>query len=64
MQKNLWMVLVIVAGFLGYMLGYSVPPFLEVGFGQNIEQLDEGQPLPDDLLKQYEHLYKDDDDEE
>jgi hypothetical protein len=64
MQKNLWMVLVIVAGFLGYMLGYSVPPFLEVGFGQNIEQLDEGQPLPDDLLKQYEHLYNDDEEEQ
>ena len=63
MQKNLWMVLVIVAGFLGYMLGYSVPPFLEVGFGQNIEQLDEGQPLPDDLLKQYEHLYNDEEEE-
>jgi len=61
--KNLWVVIIIVAGFLGYMLGYSVPPFLEVGFGQNIEQLKEGAPLPDDLLKQYENLYKDDEEE-
>jgi hypothetical protein len=42
------------------MLGYSVPPFLEVGFGENIDQLQqEGVPLPADLLKQYEHLYQD-----
>ena len=61
--KNLWIVIVIVAGFLGYMMGYSVPPFLEVGFGDNIDLLEEGAPLPDDLLKQYEHLYKDEDDE-
>jgi len=61
MQKNnLWVVIIIVAGFLGYMMGYSVPPFLEVGFGDNIDLLEEGAPLPDDLLKQYEHLYKDD----
>jgi hypothetical protein len=60
MKKNtLWIVNLIVIGFLGFMLGYSVPPFLEVGFGENIEQLKEGQPLPDDLLKQYELLYKD-----
>jgi hypothetical protein len=60
MKKNtLWIVNLIVIGFLGFMLGYSVPPFLEVGFGENIELLKEGQPLPDDLLKQYELLYKD-----
>ena len=60
MKKNtLWIVNLIVIGFLGFMIGYSVPPFLEVGFGENIEQLKEGQPLPDDLLKQYELLYKD-----
>jgi len=54
---------VIVIGFIGFMIGYSVPPFLEVGFGDNIEMLEEGEPLPDDLLKQYEHLYQDDEEE-
>ena len=62
--NTLWIVNLIVIGFLGFMVGYSVPPFLEVGFGENIEQLKEGQPLPDDLLKQYEHLYQDDEENE
>jgi hypothetical protein len=65
MQKNiLWIVNLIVIGFLGFMIGYSVPPFMEVGFGENIEQLKEGQPLPDDLLKQYQYLYQDEDEEQ
>ena len=64
MKKNtLWIVNLIVIGFLGFMLGYSVPPFLEVGFGENTELLEEGQPLPDDILKQYEKLYKNDEEE-
>jgi hypothetical protein len=54
---------VIVIGFVGFMIGYSIPPFLEVGFGDNIELLEEGAPLPDDLLKQYQHLYEDEEDE-
>ena len=64
MKKNiLWLVNIIVIGFLGFMIGYSVPPFLEVGFGENVELLEEGQPLPDDLLRQYKHLYQDEDEE-
>jgi len=64
MKKNtLWLVYVIVIGFIGFMIGYSVPPFLEVGFGDNIEMLEEGAPLPDDLLKQYEHLYQEDEED-
>ena len=64
MKKNtLWLVNVIVIGFVGFMIGYSIPPFLEVGFGDNIELLEEGAPLPDDLLKQYQHLYENEEDE-
>jgi hypothetical protein len=64
MKKNtLWLVNVIVIGFVGFMIGYSIPPFLEVGFGDNIELLEEGAPLPDDLMKQYQHLYEDEEDE-
>ena len=62
--STLWLINIIVIGFIGFMVGYSVPPFVEVGFGENIELLEEGEPLPDDLLKQYEHLYQDDDEDE
>ena len=60
-KTTLWILNLIVMAFLGFMLGYAVPPFLEVGFGDNIEQLEEGEPLPEDLLKQYEYLYQDED---
>ena len=33
MKHNLWIIIVIVAGFLGFMMGYSMPPFLETGVG-------------------------------
>ena len=62
-NNTLWIVTLIVIGFLGFMIGYSVPPFLEVGFGENVELLQEGQPLPDNLLKQYEQLYQNEDEE-
>jgi hypothetical protein len=62
--NTLWLINIIVLGFIGFMLGYSVPPFIEVGFGDNIELLEEGEPLPEDLLKQYEHLYQDDEESE
>jgi hypothetical protein len=62
--NTLWLINIIVLGFIGFMLGYSVPPFIEVGFGDNIELLEEGEPLPDSLLKQYEHLYEDDEEDE
>ena len=62
--NTLWLINIIVMGFIGFMLGYSVPPFIEVGFGDNIELLEEGEPLPDSLLKQYEHLYEDEDEDE
>ena len=62
--STLWLINIIVIGFIGFMVGYSVPPFVEVGFGENIELLEEGEPLPEDLLKQYEHLYQDDDEDE
>jgi hypothetical protein len=63
-ENTLWLVTLVVIGFLGFMVGYSVPPFMEVGFGRNIEQLKDGEPLPVDLMKQYEHLYQDEDEAE
>jgi len=60
---TLWLINIIAIGFIGFMVGYSVPPFLEVGFGDNIEMLEEGEPLPEDFLKQYEHLYENDEEE-
>ena len=63
MKNTPWLVHIIAIAFVGFMMGYAVPPFLEVGFGDNVELLEEGEALPDDIMKQYEHLYNDDEEE-
>ena len=58
MKTPLWIIITVVVGFLGFMIGYSVPPFMEVGFGsagQAVDQMEE--PLDQELLKQYQNLY-------
>ncbi|RMG01203.1 MAG: hypothetical protein D6726_09970 [Nitrospirae bacterium] len=60
-MKNtpLWIIIIIVVGFLGFMMGYAVPPFMEVGFGHGGEAVQEGSPQEEELMKQYEQLYQD-----
>lgn len=31
MKTNLWIIILIAIGFLGFLLGYSMPPFIEAG---------------------------------
>lgn len=60
MKQHLLFMILVVVGFSSFMLGYSLPPFLEVGFGggENVEA--GGVSDSDaDLMKQYENLYKD-----
>ena len=33
MKTNLWVFFAIIAGFMGFLLGYSTPPMMEVGLG-------------------------------
>ncbi|MDF1577392.1 MAG: hypothetical protein P1P81_02995 [Desulfobulbales bacterium] len=58
MKKHLVIIIAIVVGFTTFMLGYSLPPFLEVGFGGG-ENVGAGAVPDADLMKQYENLYKD-----
>lgn len=60
MKTHLWIVIIIVSGFLGFMMGYSVPPFMEVGFGQGGQEAAQQKDISEeDLMRQYEDLYKD-----
>ncbi len=60
MKKHLFIIITIVIGFSTFLLGYSLPPFLEVGFGDNdTAVIDDGTGSDAELLKQYEDLYKD-----
>lgn len=58
MKTSIWIVVIIVMGFLGFMVGYAVPPFLEVGFGKEGAKVE--KTTTEDLMKQYEKLYKQD----
>ncbi len=55
MKYHLWIIVIIVMGASSFMIGYSLPPFLEVGFGTTTE---EGAMGEEDLKKLYEDLYR------
>ena len=57
-KQHLFIIIAIVIGFSTFMLGYSLPPFLEVGFGGG-DNVEVGSEADADLMKQYENLYKD-----
>ena len=60
MKNHLFIITTIVIGFSTFLIGYSLPPFLEVGFGDNdTAAMDGGTGEEADLMKQYEDLYKD-----
>lgn len=58
MKTSLWVVILVVLAFLGFMMGYALPPFLEVGFGQGGGALEGGPATEEELMKQYEELYE------
>ena len=59
MKTQLWIIITLVVSFLGFMMGYSVPPFIEVGFTGSQGGV-EALTTDEDLMKQYENLYKSD----
>ncbi len=54
-KHHLWIIVIIVIGMSSFMIGYSLPPFLEVGFGTATE---EGAMGEADLQKLYQDLYR------
>ena len=46
-------------GFSTFMIGYSLPPFMEVGFGDGgTPSIDSGAVNEAELMKQFENLYQ------
>lgn len=58
MKNHLWIIIIVVVGFSSFMIGYSLPPFLDVGFGGDTVT-ESGVSDEEALRKQYEELYKD-----
>ncbi len=56
MKNSLWLVIVVVAAFLGFIVGYSVPPLVEVGMiGGKAEKVG----LKADMTKERKDYYSD-----
>lgn len=43
MKNNYLIIFAVVAGFTGFLLGYSVPPIIEIGYGSGIDEVPAGQ---------------------
>lgn len=56
MKNGLWVVILVVASFMGFMMGYSVPPMVEVGMIGG----EEGQKMgvKSDVDAEMEEYYK------
>lgn len=57
MKKELWVVIAVVGAFMGLMIGYSVPPMLEVGLiGGDKETVGISTEMSDELAEHYKNL--------
>ena len=60
MKNSLWIVIVITAAFLGFLMGYSVPPLIETGMiGGQSGQTKGPRALQKDTEQYYRDLHKD-----
>lgn len=64
MSKSFWIVVLVVSLFVGYMLGYSIPPFLQSGAFTDREDKGVAIEIDEDMEKYYEDLFKDQEEEE
>ncbi|WP_455222752.1 hypothetical protein [Kaarinaea lacus] len=60
MKKELWVVIAVVGAFMGLLIGYSVPPMLEVGLiGGEKANVGISTEMSDDLQEHYKSLVED-----
>lgn len=61
MSKQLWVIIIIVSGFLGFLMGYSFPPFLQTDLsGGKLTAAPESQTVDPQMQDYYKDLYKED----
>ena len=56
MKNGLWIVILVVAIFMGFMVGYSLPPMIEVGMIGG--KPDQAIGLKSDVNEEMEEYYK------
>jgi len=61
MKNPLWIIIVIVSGFLGFMMGYSFPPFLQTDLsGGKLKSAPASQKVDTNMQEYYKNLSKED----
>lgn len=59
MKSTFWVVVVIVTGFTGFLIGYSLPPFVEAGIiGGGPNKVKAGAQLDTKTQDYYKNLQK------
>ena len=61
MKNSLWVVILIVLSFMGFMMGYSLPPMFEVGLigGSGKQEIGLKSKMSDEMDEYYKQLLKD-----
>ena len=63
MPKLFGAILFIVTIFVGYLLGYSIPPFVQAGVFSDREVKGVATEIDEDMEEYYKQLYQEDGDE-
>ncbi len=59
MKTKLWIVIIVVIGFLGFLMGYSAPSFFHADDGvSNVRKTDEGTKMDNSAEEYYKNLQK------
>ena len=55
MEKSLWILFTVVAGFTGFLLGYSVPPMIEISTSNSVAEvtMEQVDPAEDQEMSDY-----------
>jgi hypothetical protein len=61
MKNSLWVVILVVLSFMGFMMGYSLPPMFEVGLigGSGKQDVGLKSEISDEMDEYYKQLLKD-----
>lgn len=63
MNKIFGIIILIVTLFVGFLLGYSIPPFIHAGVFSDREEKGVEVVIDEETEKYYDNLFKEDEDE-
>ena len=60
MKGGLWVVIIVVGSFMGFLMGYSLPPMIEVGMigGGEKQEIGIQTEVTEDMQEYYNNLLK------